>query len=254
MVTTKPFLAHMSIRTWSRNLRAVGHARAALEELKRLQELLPSAESRFAVPFVFAGRGHFKTIAPKQNPDEIEGLYRRICLLSPKRVLEVGTAHGGTLYLWCQAALADAHLISLDLPDGPFGGSYLPCRIPLYQAFARLGQRLDLVREDSHAPATLTKVRSLFGDQLIDFAFIDGDHTEQGVRQDLAMFGPLVRPGGLIAFHDILPRPEYPDIQVHRLWNDIKHRYPSEEFIAQGPRAKTIGIGVITVPQGGLAL
>lgn len=242
----------MFFRTWSRDLRADGHAREALAELKRLEALLPSPEARFGVPFVFRGKGHFKSIAPKQNPTEIEGLHRRICALAPRRVLEVGTAHGGTLYLWCQAATVDATLVSVDLPDGPFGGSYRTCRMPLYQAFARPGQTLHLVRDDSHAATTLAKVRNLFTSQPIDFAFIDGDHTEAGVRQDLAMFGPLVRTGGLIGFHDILPRLEYPDIQVHRLWNELKTRYPSEEFIATGADARTIGIGVITVPPDGL--
>lgn len=242
----------MKFNTWSRDRRASQHSLKALAELKRLETFLPSPEARFAVPFVFRGDGHFKTIAPKQNPTEIESLYRRVCALAPRRVLEIGTAHGGTLYLWCQAAISQAVLVSVDLPDGPFGGSYRPCRIPLYQSFARPGQKLHLVRADSHSQTTVTEVESLFMGEPVDFAFIDGDHTEQGVRQDLAMYGHLVRPGGLIAFHDILPRPDHPDIQVYKLWQDLRSRFPSDEYVASGVGVQTIGIGVIAVPVGGL--
>jgi hypothetical protein len=36
----------------------------------------------------------------------------------------------------------------------------------------------------------------------IDFLFIDANHTEEAVFEDLAMWTPLVRLGGLIAGHD----------------------------------------------------
>ena len=37
-----------------------------------------------------------------------------------------------------------------------------------------------------------------------DFLFIDGDHTVEGVTKDFLLYRPLVRKGGVIAFHDIL--------------------------------------------------
>jgi len=40
-----------------------------------------------------------------------------------------------------------------------------------------------------------------------DFLFIDGDHTYEGVEGDFEMYSPLVRRGGIIAFHDIVPGP-----------------------------------------------
>ncbi len=36
-----------------------------------------------------------------------------------------------------------------------------------------------------------------------DFAFIDGDHTLEAVRQDIVGWWPLVRSGGVLAGHDI---------------------------------------------------
>lgn len=36
----------------------------------------------------------------------------------------------------------------------------------------------------------------------IDFLFLDGDHTEEGVFKDWEIYSPLVKKGGLIALHD----------------------------------------------------
>lgn len=85
-------------------------------------------------------------------------------------MLEIGTTHGGTRYVCCQAVIPDATLVSVGLPDGSFGGSYLTCRTPLFQAFIRPRQMLHLLRDDSPAESTLAKVAALFGGQPIDFA------------------------------------------------------------------------------------
>ena len=45
-------------------------------------------------------------------------------------------------------------------------------------------------------------------------AFIDGAHDEESVRDDIRLFMPLVRPGGLVALHDCLPDGPFPG--VHR--------------------------------------
>jgi predicted O-methyltransferase YrrM len=41
--------------------------------------------------------------------------------------------------------------------------------------------------------------------RLPEFIFVDGDHSYQGVRQDILDFFPLLAPGGLMVFHDYLP-------------------------------------------------
>lgn len=42
-----------------------------------------------------------------------------------------------------------------------------------------------------------------------DFVFIDGDHTLQGVSEDLAAWYPLVRDGGLLCGHDWAKRTDH---------------------------------------------
>lgn len=228
------------------------HRKRGLRRLRLLEGRLQSQEARFAVPFAYRGSGYFKKIEPRQNPQEIETLYKTVCRLAPKTVLEIGTARGGTLYLWTQAAAEDATIVSVDLPGGKFGGAYPDCRIPFYRAFARESQHVHLLRRDSHERATYDEVHRLFGARPVDFAFIDGDHTYQGVKADFQLYGPLVRPGGLIAFHDILPRPGDTEIEVDRFWREIRGVYNSTELIGPDGSGRRIGIGLITIGSEGV--
>ncbi|MFQ5574549.1 MAG: class I SAM-dependent methyltransferase [Terriglobia bacterium] len=225
--------------------------RLAIRELRRLERKLPSSRLRFAVPFVFRSRGHYKSITPIQTPSEIEPLYLAVCDLKPRCVVEVGTALGGTLYLWTQAATEDATIVSIDLPAGLSGGGYLESRSALYKAFARPRQNLYLLRANSHDPQTLQQVRRILGDHPVDLLFIDADHTYEGVKTDFILYGPLVQPGGLIAFHDIRPSPD-PQIQVERLWTQLRGRYDVKEFVYPDRWGRELGIGLLRVPAGGL--
>jgi cephalosporin hydroxylase len=81
--------------------------------------------------------------------------------LRPRVVLEIGTAGGGTLFLFTRVADPEAKIISVDLPGGPFGGGYLRWKIPLYKSFSRGRQKIYLLRRDSHDPRTLEEVRRI---------------------------------------------------------------------------------------------
>jgi hypothetical protein len=74
--------------------------------------------------------------------------------------------------------------------------------------------------------------------------FIDGDHTYDGVRQDYEMYAPLVRPGGLVGFHDICQHPSMPFVQVNRFWATLDGDL--EIFVTEPPDWG--GIGVIRIP------
>jgi len=46
-------------------------------------------------------------------------------------------------------------------------------------------------------------VRGILGSRKLDFLFIDGDHSYEGVRRDFEMYSPLVREGGIICMQCI---------------------------------------------------
>jgi predicted O-methyltransferase YrrM len=179
---------------------AARRLRAAADDAAGIEEILD-------VAFDFDAFGI--DIAPGQVRCELRGLLETLAIDPPRRMLEIGTANGGSLFTFARISAPNAHVISVDLPHGEFGGGYPAWKIPLYRSFARRRQQLDLVRGDSHAESTVARVRALLAGEPLDFLFVDGDHTYDGVRADYESYSPLVRPGGLIGFHDIAaPRGE----------------------------------------------
>lgn len=227
--------------------RAAPDRRHAIDRLRRMEYLLPAPETRFAIPWTFAGRGHCKHLTAYQHPVELYRLYRRIIDTRPRRVVEIGTARGGTLYLWAQAAARDATLISVDLPGGPFGGGYRLCREPFYRAFARGDQHLSLIRDNAHDPRVRDRVANAVGDQGIDFLFIDADHSLSGICRNLSLYGPLVGAGGVIALHDILANPRWPEIEIWRLWQGLRTLDSVEEISDSRYAERPLGIGLINI-------
>jgi predicted O-methyltransferase YrrM len=183
-----------------------------------------------------------------QRTWELMALIDAVRRLRPRVVLEIGTKHGGTLYCWAKVAAPDARLLSVDLPSGPFGGGYEEAQVALFESFLRTGQALKCFRQDSHAPATDAAVEEYLGGRPVDFLFIDGDHTYQGVSLDFAMYAVRVRPGGLIAFHDIVPPPVPDGNEVASFWGELKQRYEVTEFVAPDAERYGMGIGLLRWP------
>jgi predicted O-methyltransferase YrrM len=187
------------------------------------------------------------TIAPTQVRSEIEALLMLLKAEPPQNVLEIGTARGGTLFLLSRVASADARLASIDLPGGDFGGGYDRVWVPLLKALPRERQTLKLLRADSHDSKTLDEARRWFEGKPLDFLLVDGDHHFEGVRRDFLMYGPLVRPGGVIAIHDIVPGREDRVGGAPRFWELVKKVSQTRELVddwAQGG----FGIGVVQLP------
>jgi predicted O-methyltransferase YrrM len=236
----------MSLKLLRNRLLQHHHYRAAARRLRALEAQLPAAHTRLAVPFLFRGHGFYNSIRPMQSQFEIGELYQAVLGRRPKVVVEIGTCHGGTLYLWCQAADPNATIVSIDLPEGEFGGGYPVCRAQFYRSFATGPQQIHLLRVDSHSPETAAQVQKLLAGGTIDFLFIDGDHTYAGVKQDFELYSPLLSKDGLIALHDIAPRPEEPRIEVWKFWREVKQRAPgAREWFDKSPNGRCIGIGLL---------
>ena len=196
-----------------------------------------------AVDFLFSDEMGMFT--PWQYKDELLSLAKRIEEKRPKTILEIGTASGGTLFLASLLATPDAKLISVDLPDGLFGGGYPDWKVPIYESISRANQSLTLIRDDSHAESTINRVKELLAGDEIEYLFIDGDHSYEGVKADFDEYSQLVEEGGLIAFHDIVPdkNPE-PDHFVSVFWKEIKVNYEHFEFVRSWDQSK-LGLGLL---------
>ncbi|MGE5178985.1 MAG: class I SAM-dependent methyltransferase [Bacteroidota bacterium] len=183
-------------------------------------------------------------IEPMQVRSEIASFLERIAARQPRVVLEIGTANGGNLFLLASVAAADALVLSIDLPRGRFGGGYPGWKRALYRAFGRAEQEIALVRGDSHDPETAARIAALLGGRSVDLLFIDGDHAYEGVSRDYEMYAPLVGPGGIVAFHDIVPGPEEAVGGVPRFWRELKRSQTAVEIVADWSQGG-YGIGYV---------
>lgn len=189
----------------------------------------------------YADKSFDGLMRPVQVRSEIRELLEVVQERRPQVVVEIGTWNGGTLFLWTRIASEDAHLVSIDLPGGQFGGGYAGWRVPIFRSFARGRQKLDLLRVDSHSTSTVEQIKRLLNGRTIDFLFLDGDHTYDGVKKDWDLYSPMVTQGGVIAFHDVAS--SYDNTQVKRFWDGIKSAFPHREYLAD-PDGR-FGIGVL---------
>jgi predicted O-methyltransferase YrrM len=200
-----------------------------------------------------------RPILMAQVRSEIVELGKILQASPPRQSMEIGTNYGGTLLMLCTLSQPGARIISVDLPWGRFGGGYPLRKIPLFRSFPRSGQRLHLVRADSHAAETKQRVMRILAGEPLDYLFLDGDHTYDGVRRDFEMYAPLVRSGGIVVFHDIVVHQPETQCQVKKFWNEIKPQYRHREIIEgrnlaappialTGESMETSGLGVLFIP------
>ena len=227
-------------RNISRDLRAPLHRKRAFDLLAQLHSENLPLEGVVERAIKLGTNGWYR-VRSLQVLSEITALAREVAALKPQVILEIGTARGGTSLIW--AHIAEKKLITCDLLDKKGFGD-------LVRAFPPPGSQCEVsvLIGDSHSAEFLERVRKELDGEPVDFLFIDGDHTEAGVRQDYEFYSPLVRPGGLIAFHDIVDDQPLETNQVQNFWKKIKPGREIKEFV-DNPQQCGFGIGVLKVPE-----
>lgn len=198
----------------------------------------------------FFGGGYEKEggYSLQQNTEEFAAL---VCYLDEKArdnafYLEIGTASGGVCRL-LNEELAFGDVVVID-DHG-------------HHRWTEQAEHLGAVRRslgperyaehigDSHAEAARTFLEDQCGQpggadsmeggrsDAVDVAFIDGDHTYDGVSQDIRLVRPHMRMGGLVILHDIVACDG-----VKRAWQELASWCdPMAEFVGPG---RPLGIGV----------
>ena len=219
------------IKRFLQVLQEIIHIKVNLRDSKTLDDIL-----RIAFNSTF--------ISPIQVTDEIKSLLLILDKVKPKVILEIGTAGGGTLFLFSNIADEEATLISVDLYQT------IEERI-LFKYIKKEKQKIFLIQGDSHSIETLRKIEGILRDNKVDFLFIDADHSYEGVKKDFEMYSPLVRKGGIIAFHDIIPdyyakRGIKLASGVYKFWNEVKEKYEHLEIV-KDRNQNAFGIGVLFI-------
>ena len=92
----------------------------------------------------------------------INEIYILLMILSkqlPKVLVEIGTGRGGTLFLLSKVAAKNAEIISIDLPDGKFGGEFPLWKNQIYTSFATDKQQIHIIRTASQDDSTLLELK-----------------------------------------------------------------------------------------------
>jgi predicted O-methyltransferase YrrM len=134
------------------------------------------------------------------DPEDALKLYE-LAFLSTGPILEIGTYCGRSAVILATAAAdaaRDARIVSLDVDP--------TCMVQARRAAERhdVDQHLVLACADASSFFALAPA---FSPTLV---FVDGDHSADGVGTDLAALEGRIAPGGLLLFHDYLPR-DIPD-------------------------------------------
>jgi len=223
---------------------------ASKEELRALLKRYPNTtfSDMWHITKEYQGKGWYKRLGAYQVESEFRQMIEWGIAQRPSIIAEIGTANGGTLFMWSR--IASKRVISIDMPGGIHGGGYAEPKGRLFREFVadRPGVSMILLARDSQAESTRAEVLQHLGTEKVDIFFIDGDHRLEGVTRDFNLWKSVVRPGGHIVFHDILPHATIDSCQVHILWKKIKEDYPGKtrEFIESQSQGWG-GIGVLEV-------
>lgn len=154
------------------------------------------------------------------NPNELETLIALIGSVKPKGVLEFGVNVGRTAQAILEFCPTIERYEGVDVPVGyvtekpvqrgeiPLVPGELVNRDPRFRLFIRSTGSHELTAKDL-SPC--------------DAIFIDGDHSRKGVMNDTGLALELVRPGGIIIWHD------YHDlgtVDVRDVLHDFHQEFP----------------------------
>lgn len=152
--------------------------------------------------------------------------------LDPIRIVEVGVHRGGMIKT-LHDAFPSAQIVGVDIDFKPLE----------FDTFIQ-------VEGNSNDPAV--RDRALKPQEYrIDFLFIDGDHNFDAAMKDYELYAPYVRPGGIIALHDINRDPDrvphHAGVDCRRVFDELKKRHASIEIWNGTAGDDGPGIGVLFV-------
>ncbi len=147
--------------------------------------------------------------------------------LRPRMIVELGVHRGFSYAVFCQA-VQRLHLatrcFAIDTWRGDEQAGFYGEDV--YDAVCSHNRRYNsfsrLIRSE------FSDACGEFADGSIDLLHIDGCHRYEAVRRDFEAWLPKLSDRGVILFHDIAEFTE--GFGVHRLWEELRTRYPSFEF------------------------
>ena len=184
----------------------------------------------------FIGMGPFDV---EGGTSDVEAWMLAVLAKRAHQMFEFGTCTGKTSYLWARNSPADARITTLTLA---------PVDRTSYRAESGDAPEdtANALSESGHTTflysgtPSAQKIEQLFGDSKTfdvtpwagrcDLVFVDGSHAYSYVMSDSAKALELVRPGGLVVWHDYAGPGHSPG--VYRALNELLERLPLKRIAA----------------------
>lgn len=150
-----------------------------------------SSRQRQFVDFATPGHGSDFTCIG-QSKQELQYFLNTIKPLNLKLGMEIGCWYGGSHFM-LQTVVPT--MISMDIDHG---------RLILAKKLCNT-EKSHFIHANSCIDDNKSVVQSLLnmlGFKYLDMLFIDGNHSYEACKKDHTLYSPLVRPGGVVAFHD----------------------------------------------------
>lgn len=171
-----------------------------------------------------------------QTPDEIINTLKIVKKLDPEVILEIGTARGGFIYL-LSAMLGDKSKTMISIDPWTKGTKYEASYDIYKDTISGLRQNYPSnnyfhIRGKSADKSSIDALKELLQGRKIDFWFIDGDHSYEGVINDWTNYRIFLDKSSVVAFHDIAEDPG-----AGKAWKEIiaKNKdYACVEFKRKG--------------------
>lgn len=183
-------------------------AMAADPEVRELRRRVMTVmgKYRYAYNFTWFGRPII------QFPSDMMAMQTLLLHHAPDLIIETGVAHGGSLIFY-------ASMMQL-IGRGRVLGIDIDIRVHNRAAIEAhpLSERISLIEGSSIDPATVTQVRAHAAKAERVFVCLDSNHTADHVEAELALYAPLVSPGGYLVVFDTALEDQPAEESAGRPW------------------------------------
>jgi len=179
-------------------------------DIVRVAKPRPTPRVQFSCTDLSEYRRTTNPIPGMISPEAAELLYAIAVVQNVEGdILEIGSWQGKSTSYLARAVVdsKNGHMFAVDHFMGNVGKENLYFvneggSANLKAQFERNMHTLNLHDAVTLLPYSSEQAYPKLADRVFRLLFIDGDHTEQGVKKDIELFCPLVRAGGVVVFDD----------------------------------------------------
>jgi predicted O-methyltransferase YrrM len=163
-------------------------------------------------------------------------------LLKPKNYLEIGTRRGWSLGMVAVAA-PECELYCFDVWEPDYCNSPNPGPDFVAREMKKLGYQKEIHFFNGNSHQTVPEFFQKNPEMMFDLILVDGDHSDNGARDDLNNTMSRLNIGGILLFDDIVLNPNHGG-HLDQVFRDIQQLYTNFEYHAYTVSEPGVGIAI----------